>query len=141
MLRMNASANAYLVGYGVAAVVMLALDAVWLTATANSFYRHLLGDIMLDGFRPAPAVVFYVLYVGGITIFALHPAFASKQWTTAAVYGALFGLFAYATYDLTNQATLKTWSTLVTLIDMAWGCCLTAAAATAGYLAAAALTK
>ena len=141
MTNMNASASAYLIGYGVAALVMLALDAVWLTIMANSFYRPLLGEIMLDGFRPAPAVVFYVLYVGGITVFALHPAFASGQWTTAAVHGALFGFFAYATYDLTNQATLKSWSMLVTLVDMAWGCFLTAVAATAGYLAASALTK
>jgi uncharacterized membrane protein len=138
---MNASASAYLIGYGVAAVVMLALDAVWLTTMADRFYRPLLGEMMLNGFRPAPAIVFYTLYVGGITVFALHPAFAASQWTTAAVHGALLGLFAYATYDLTNQATLKTWSTLVTLVDMAWGCFLTAVAATAGYLAAAALTK
>src|SRR5450756_214205 len=106
---MNASPTAYLIGYGVAAIVMLALDAAWLTLTANSFYRPLLGGIMLDGFRPAPAAAFYVLYLCGIVIFALHPAFATGKWTTAAFFGALFGLIAYATYDLPNQETLKTW--------------------------------
>jgi uncharacterized membrane protein len=141
MRTMNASTTAYLIGYGVAAIVMLALDALWLTLTAGSFYRRLLGDIMLDGFRPAPAVAFYVLYLCGIVVFAVHPAFASGRWITATVYGALFGFFAYATYDLTNHATLRTWSTLVTIVDMAWGCVLTAVAATAAYLAAAALTR
>jgi uncharacterized membrane protein len=138
---MNASISAYLIGYGVAALAMLGLDAAWLTLTANSFYRRLLGDIMLDGFRPAPAIAFYLLYLFGIVIFAVHPAFATGKWTTAAIYGALFGLFAYATYDLTNQATLKSWSTLVTVVDMAWGCVLTAVSATLAYLAAAALTR
>jgi uncharacterized membrane protein len=138
---MNANPIAYLVGYGVAAVVMLALDAAWLTLTANSFYRRLIGDIMLDGFKLGPAVAFYLLYLCGIVIFAVHPAFATGKWTTAAVYGALFGLIAYATYDLTNQATLKSWSTLVTVVDMAWGCVLTAVAATLAYLAAAPLTR
>ena len=134
---MNANPIAYLVGYGVAAIVMLALDATWLTLTANSFYRRLIGDIMLDGFRPAPAVAFYLLYLCGAVIFAVHPAFATGKWTTAAAFGALFGLIAYATYDLTNQATLKSWSTLVTIVDMAWGCVLTAIVATLAYLAAA----
>lgn len=138
---MNASTGAYLISYGAAALAMLGLDAVWLTLTANSFYRRLLGDIMLDGFRPAPAIAFYLLYLCGIVIFAVHPAFATGKWTTAALYGALFGLLAYATYDLTNQATLKNWSTLVTIVDMAWGCVLTAVSATLAYLAAAALTR
>jgi uncharacterized membrane protein len=138
---MNASANAYLIGYAVSAIVLLALDAAWLTLTANRLYRPLLGDMMLDGFRPAPAVLFYALYLCGIVVFALHPAFGTGKWTTAMVYGALFGLFAYGTYDLTNQATLRTWSTIVTVVDMAWGCFLTALTATFAYLAAVALTK
>jgi uncharacterized membrane protein len=138
---MNANPLAYLVGYGVAAIVMLALDATWLTLMANSFYRRLIGDIMLDGFRPAPAVAFYLLYLCGVVIFAVHPAFATGKWTTAAVFGALLGLLAYATYDLTNQATLKSWSTLVTLVDMAWGCVLTAIVATLAYFAAAPFTR
>jgi uncharacterized membrane protein len=120
---------------------MLVLDSVWLTLTADRLYRPLIGELMLDGFRPAPAIAFYALYLVGIVVFAIRPAFATGRWTTALVSGALFGLFAYGTYDLTNQATLKTWSTTITLADMAWGSVLTAVAASAGYLAASRLTK
>jgi uncharacterized membrane protein len=128
--------KAYTISYVAAALVMFGLDAIWLTLTANRLYRPLIGDLMLDGFRPAPAVAFYALYVCGIVIFAISPAIASGRWSTALALGALFGLFAYGTYDLTNQATLKTWSTTITLVDMAWGVVLTAVSAAAGYLAA-----
>ena len=126
----------YLIAYGAAALAMLCLDAVWLTLTANTLYRPLLGDIMLPGFRPAPAIMFYALYVAGVVIFAVNPGLAAGRWTSALMYGALLGFFCYATYDLTNQATLKNWSTIVTLVDMSWGTFLTACAGTAGYLAA-----
>jgi uncharacterized membrane protein len=138
---MSAHMKQYFVGYAVAALVMLGLDAVWLTLTANALYRPLIGDLMLDGFRPAPAIVFYVLYVCGIVVFAIRPGLAAGRWANALVQGALFGLFAYGTYDLTNQATLKIWSTTLTLADMAWGSFLTAVSATAGYLAAARVTS
>ena len=125
----------YLLAYGVAALVMAALDAAWLTWAGAKLYRPHLGPVLMEsGFRIAPAVIFYVLYVLGITIFATSPALKSGQWTTAALYGALFGFFCYATYDLTSQATLKVWSTTVTVADIAWGTFLTATAATAAYL-------
>jgi uncharacterized membrane protein len=133
---MKANPKEYLIAYGAAAVAMLGLDSIWLTLTANTLYRPLIGDLMLDGFRPAPAVAFYALYLCGIVFFAIRPALATGRWTTALASGALFGLFAYGTYDLTNQATLKIWSTTVTLADMAWGSVLTSASAIAGYLAA-----
>jgi uncharacterized membrane protein len=139
--KMNARTKAYPIAYAAAALVMLGLDSIWLTLTANSLYRPLIGELMLDGFRPAPAIAFYTLYLAGIVVFAIRPAFATGQWRTALVSGALFGLFAYGTYDLTNQATLKIWSTTITLADMAWGSLLTAVAASAGYLAASRLTK
>jgi uncharacterized membrane protein len=137
---MSANAKQYLVGYAAAALVMLGLDAIWLTFTANALYRPLIGDLMLDGFRPAPAIVFYVLYIGGIVVFAVRPGLAAGRWTTALLSGALFGLFAYGTYDLTNQATLKIWSTTITLADMAWGSFLSALSGAAGYLAASRVT-
>jgi uncharacterized membrane protein len=133
---MRANAKQYLVGYVVAALIMLALDAIWLTLTASTLYRPLIGDLMLDGFRPVPAIAFYALYLCGIVVFAIRPGLAARRWATALVSGALFGLFAYGTYDLTNQATLKVWSTTITLADMAWGSFLTAVSALAGYLAA-----
>jgi uncharacterized membrane protein len=125
-----------LIAYGAAALTMLGMDAVWLGVTANLLYRPLLGDIMLPGFRPVPAILFYLLYVLGIVIFAIKPALVTGEWFAAATGGALFGFFCYATYDLTNQATLKTWPVTVTVVDMGWGTFLTACAATAGYLAA-----
>lgn len=124
------------IAYAAAALTMLGMDAVWLRVSANLLYRPLLGDILLPGFRPAPAILFYFLYVAGIVIIAVRPALATGGWSSAATSGALLGFFCYATYDLTNQATLKTWSTTVTVVDMSWGTLLTACAATVGYLAA-----
>jgi uncharacterized membrane protein len=82
------------------------------------------------------AVAFYLVYIAGVLVFALRPALASGDWRTAVLFGALFGFFAYATYDLTNLATLRVWSLPVSLIDMAWGTVLTGVAAGAGAYAA-----
>ena len=87
----------------------------------------------------APAAAFYLLYVAGILFFAVFPALATGRWTTALGRGAALGLVAYATYDLTNAATLRGWSTTVTIADLCWGTALTALAATVGYLATRAL--
>jgi len=125
-----------LIAYAAAALTMLGMDAVWLRMAADRLYRPLLGDMLLTGFRPAPAILFYLLYVVGIVIFAIRPALAGGGWSTAATNGALLGFFCYATYDLTNQATLKTWPVTVTIVDMGWGTFLTACVATVGYLAA-----
>ena len=127
--------------YAAAAVTMLGMDAVWLSISADLLYRPLLGDILLPGFRPIPAILFYVLYVVGIVIFAIKPALETGRWSGAAAKGALFGFFCYATYDLTNQATLKTWPATVTIIDMGWGTFLTACVATVGYVAASKLGR
>ena len=127
----------YVIAYGGTAAMLAVLDAVWLTFAGRLLYRPAIGSLMMDnGFRLAPAIVFYVLYVAGVVIFAVSPALKSGQWTTAVVMGGLFGLFCYATYDLTNMATLKVWPLRVTLIDLAWGVFLTATAATVGFLAA-----
>lgn len=128
--------KAYLIAYVVAALAMLGLDAIWLGTMSARLYRPLLGDILLDGFRPAPAIAFYLLYVLGIVIFAVQPAFASGRWTSALLYGGLYGFFCYATYDLTNQATLKSWSTTITFVDIAWGVLLSAGAASIAFLVA-----
>ncbi|MBA3812310.1 MAG: DUF2177 family protein [Caulobacteraceae bacterium] len=127
----------WLVAYLASGLVVAALDAVWLTLTNARLYRAALGAILTPGFRPVPAVLFYLLYLAGVVIFAVAPAIRDGRWTTAAMMGALFGLFCYATYDLTNQATLIVWATRITVLDIAWGTALTAAGATAGYLASA----
>jgi uncharacterized membrane protein len=126
----------YAAAYAGAAVAFAGLDAVWLTATNATLYRPALHEVLIDGFRPAPAVLFYLIYLAGVTVFAVAPALAGGRWHGAARRGALFGFFAYATYDLTNQATLIVWSTRITLLDLMWGTLVTAAGATAGYWAA-----
>ena len=124
------------IAYVSTAVVFLALDAVWLGTMAYRLYRPAIGHLMADRFSLAPAVLFYLLYVAGAVVFAVMPALASGRWTTALGLGALLGLLAYATYDLTNQATLSVWATKLTVLDIAWGTVLTAASATGGFFAA-----
>jgi len=124
----------YALTYAVAFVVMLALDAVWLTLTAGPLYRAELGDVLMEGFRPLPAVLFYLMYVAGILVFVVPADGAPREPARIALFGALFGVICYATYDLTNYATLKTWSLAVTLADIAWGAVLTAVGSTVGTL-------
>lgn len=126
----------YLVAYVAAALVFVGLDFVWLSLSGPTLYKPILGPILADKLNGAAAVAFYLVYIAGIVFLAIRPAFETGAWRTAAVNGLVLGIVAYATYDLTNQATLKLWATKLTLIDMAWGGGLTAVAATAGYLAA-----
>ncbi len=116
-----------------AGLVFAGLDAVWLSLANGAIYRPALHAVLTQGFRPIPAILFYLVYLLGVTIFAGLPA---KTWRDAAGKGAMFGFFAYATYDLTNQATLAVWSTRVTILDLMWGSFVTAAGAMAGHLAA-----
>ena len=126
----------YLVAYVATALVFVGLDVVWLSLSGPTLYKPILGPILADKLNGAAAVAFYLVYIAGIVFLAIRPALAAGAWRTAAVNGLVLGLVAYATYDLTNQATLKLWATKLTLMDMAWGGGLTAVAATAGYLAA-----
>ncbi|MDP3552919.1 DUF2177 family protein [Methylocystis sp.] len=126
----------FIFAYAGAAFGMLALDVIWLTSMAESFYRPQLGVLLADDFRPAPAIAFYALYLFGVVYFACAPALQNGDWRKATLNGAVFGLVAYATYDLTNQATLNHWPVLVTIVDLCWGVFLTATAASAGYAAA-----
>jgi len=125
----------YLVAYLAAGLAFLAIDSVWLITMADLLYRPLLGDLLAESFNVVPAVLFYVIYIAGIVIFAVRPALASGRWTTAATFGALFGFCAYATYDLTNHATIKNWPAVITVADLCWGTVLTAISATAGFAA------
>ena len=128
--------RAYGVAWVAAAIVFLGLDAVWLSLSASRLYRPLLGGLLRDGFLLVPAVLFYIIYTIGIVVFAISPALASGRWTDAGFRGLFLGLFGYAVYDLTNQATLRDWPLAVTLADLIWGTLLTAVAASAGLLAA-----
>jgi len=94
-----------------------------------------IGELLADKVRIAPAVTFYCLYVLGVFILAVRPAMKSGQWTDAMWLGLVLGVVAYGCYDLTNQATLKVWSTNITLIDLTWGALLSATGAVAGFFA------
>ncbi len=131
----------YIVSYIATGLVLAIADAIWLSMMSNILYRPLIGDLLLERFNFAPAIVFYLLYTAGIVVFAVSPAFVSGRWTTALASGAMLGFLCYATYDLTNQATLRGWSTIVTMVDIAWGTTLTAVAAALGYLGANAALK
>jgi len=120
--------------YVATAVVFAGIDFIWLSRSIG-FYRAELGGMLLDKPNMGAAVAFYLIYIGGIVALAVLPANSQSSWSTALINGALLGLVAYATYDLTNLATLKDWSLTVTLVDLAWGTFLTATAALAGTAA------
>jgi uncharacterized membrane protein len=125
----------WVAAYAGAAVAFVGLDAVWLTLTNAALYRPVLAPLLADQPRLVPAALFYVVYLAGLVLFAVKPALRTRRWWSAPLHGAVFGLVAYATYDLTNQATLKVWATEVTVLDLCWGAFVSAAGATAGYFA------
>ena len=107
--------------YVVALVIFLAIDMVWLTLIAKSLYAQHLGYLMAPKAKLIVALIFYLLFVAGLQFFVLNPALAAGSWKTALFAGMFFGLITYATYDLTNLATVKDWPVLITVIDLAWG--------------------
>lgn len=119
----------YAGAYVAALVIFAVIDLTWLTLMAGRFYKPILGDIMAANVNLKAAAVFYLFYPVGLVIFAIGPALKTGDLKTAAIMGALFGLFAYGTYDLTNQATLRNWTTSLTLVDMAWGATVSGVAA------------
>ncbi|WP_324827514.1 DUF2177 family protein [Qipengyuania zhejiangensis] len=125
----------WIVAYIAAAVAFGILDAIWLGWAGENFYRPRLVDMLADSFRMMPALVFYAAYIAGICWFAVRPGLASGIGT-AALNGALLGALCYATYDLTNQATMRQWSTTITVVDIAWGAFATAVAASIATFAA-----
>lgn len=126
----------FFLGYVGSALGMLTLDTIWLSTMADRLYRPQLGPLLADEFRLGPALAFYALYLLGVVYFAVFQALNISSWSKAALNGALLGLVAYGTYDLTNQATLVRWPVVVTLLDLSWGAFLTASTAVTGYLLA-----
>jgi uncharacterized membrane protein len=117
------------VGYLAALATFVMADMVWLGLMTPRFYRPTLGDILITGVNLPPALVFYLVYPVGLVIFAVNPALKSGSVGSALLNGALFGFFTYATYDLSNYATLRNWSLPLTVVDIAWGSVLAALAA------------
>ena len=124
----------YLAAYLSALVVFGIVDAAWLSTMGNILYRPLLGDLLAPTVRIVPAIAFYLIYPVGVVVFVVLPALRDgSAMASTFLYGLLFGAIAYATYDLTNQATLRTWPVQITWVDIAYG------AAASGLAAMAAL--
>jgi len=121
--------------YGITVPIFFAIDLVWLVVVARSFYRQHLGHLLAAEVRWGPAILFYLVFIAGLVFFAVRPALAAGSATRALGYGALFGLVTYATYDLTNHATLRDWPAIVTAVDLAWGSVLSASVAFLSYQA------
>jgi uncharacterized membrane protein len=125
--------NRHIVLYLATLIVLIPIDFLFLGIVAKGFFTSEVGD-MLGEIRPAPAILFYLLYVVGVLIFVSGPAAAT--WPSTLLYGALFGLFCYATFDLTSMALLKHWTWPVAVVDVSWGSFVTAMSSTAGLLIA-----
>jgi len=121
-----------IIGYILTTIVLFAIDLVWLGVVARGLYRHYMGHLLGDVNWTA-ALIFYLLFIVGIFIFAIMPAVERDSAWHAVLMGGLFGFFTYATYDLTNLATLADWPLGIVFIDIAWGIVLTASVAFAGY--------
>lgn len=125
----------FIVAYAVTAIVFLGLDALWLSQLALGMYRRELGGLLLEQPNLLIAGVFYLLFAAGIVLLVVFPALNGGGWMAAAWMGALLGLVAYGTYDITNLSTVRGWSLTVTLADLVWGTVLTAVSAVAATLA------
>jgi uncharacterized membrane protein len=125
----------YVIAYVAVLIAFGTIDAVWLTTMGSVLYRPALGDILAPGLRVAPAVAFYLLYPIGIVVFAVLPGLRTQSPLAAAALALLFGALAYATYDLTNYATLRNWTLQITVVDIGYGALASSIAATVGYFA------
>jgi uncharacterized membrane protein len=122
--------------YAIAIPIFLAIDMIWLGFVARNFYRDQIGFLMKSDINWTAAIAFYLLFMVGLVLFVIAPALEKNAWTHALLFGALFGLITYATYDLTNLAILKDWPLLVVIVDLAWGAAIAAAVSTATYFIA-----
>lgn len=124
------------IAYIATLVSFLAIDAIWLGVVARKFYQEQLGDLMLPSPNFAVAAVFYLCFAAAIVLLAVRPGLEEGSLWTAAGYGAVLGLAAYGTYDMTNLSTLKNWPVSLSIVDMIWGTVLTAVASVSGYAVA-----
>jgi uncharacterized membrane protein len=122
--------------YALTVPVFFAIDILWLGVIARGFYRRNLKFILSPDVNWIAAVVFYLIYIAGIIFFAVRPSLVSGSLSEAALLGGLFGFFTYATYDLTNMATIKDWPLKIAVVDILWGTCLCALVAGLSFLIA-----
>jgi uncharacterized membrane protein len=119
--------------YLTALPLFIAMDLLWLGVVAKNFYNKQLG-FLIGPINWVSAILFYLLFIAGLVVFVIMPASQKGSWTHALLFGALFGLVTYGTYDLTNLATLKNWPVLVTVVDLLWGAFLGAFVSAAAYV-------
>jgi len=119
--------------YFTALFVFFVIDMLWLVVIAKSFYAQQIGFLMKSNINWVAAVIFYLLFIIGLVVFVINPAIDKNSWQQAILFGALFGLITYATYDLTNLATIKDWPFLLTIVDLLWGSFLAAAVSVVTY--------
>lgn len=129
----------YVITYLATGIVFWVLDLTWLAFVVKDFSQRELGSLLLASPEKIPALLFYLLYVVGMVVFAVLPALSSDSCVKAVALGAMLGLIAYATYDLSNLATLKGWSVPFALLDISWGTVVTAVSSAAGFFIARAL--
>lgn len=122
--------------YAIALPVFFAIDMIWLGWVAKHFYRAQIGALMKPEVNWTAAVIFYLIFIAGLVVFVISPAVEKASWKHALLFGALFGLVCYATYDLTNLAVAKDWPLLVTIVDMIWGTVLAASVSIVTYFIA-----
>jgi len=125
----------YLMVYAISFVGFIVIDMVWIVFVARSFYRKQLGFLLSERPKWWAAISFYLLFVAGIVVFAIAPGLRAESLLNTLLLGGFFGLVTYATYDLTNHATVKNWPWIVTVVDLCWGAVLAASVSCLGYLA------
>lgn len=125
----------FLTAYAGTFLTLLVVDAIWLGLVARTFYRDQLGDMMLPNPNFAIAALFYLFFAAAVVLLCVMPGVKASSLMTAAGYGAVMGLAAYGTYDITNLSTLKGWPVAMSLVDMAWGTFVTALSAAGGCMA------
>ena len=122
-----------IISYLITFMVFLMIDMLWLGVIAKNIYKKYLGSFLTDSVNWKAAFIFYFIYVIGISIFAIYPSVNKGSVYNAILLGALFGFFTYATYDLTNLATLKGWPLPIVIIDIIWGSVLSAIVSLSGF--------
>jgi uncharacterized membrane protein len=125
--------------YGATLAVFFGIDLIWLAIMNKRFYAVQLNGLMSDKVQWVPAIIFYLLFIAALIILVVLPASEAGSWLKACALGALLGMVAYATYDLTNLSTIKNWPLVVTVVDIVWGTTISAIVATVSYFIAGAL--
>lgn len=126
--------------YGIALCIFFTIDMFWLGFIAKNFYSNQIGFLMKEDINWMAAIIFYLIFIVGLVLFVIEPSIEKQSWKNALLMGALFGFISYATYDLTNLATLKNWPLLVTIVDLVWGAFIAAAVSTLTFFVANKLT-